>query len=159
MNSVLGIGGAPIASKAFFAIAGGIAVGSAVIAFALVAIYHPYLGDVVGLGLWPFLVAMIVWLIAGVSRLRIVGFLPSKADHLIPTGLRPWIRFWLLVRVGLFGGWTLLIVAIVGAAIWGSPLRYLVEALVYLVWLRLFLDLCFGSAFNIGIIFGRHNVP
>ena len=72
-------------------------------ALAVSALLRPYLGSVAGYAVVPLLVGLFVWIIAAVARLRIVGFLPSDADHLIPTALQPWIRFWLLARLGLLG--------------------------------------------------------
>ena len=156
MEGVLNVGVGTLTRQSLVGVSVGIAVGSAAVALCVTWLLHPNLGAVLFMQC-PFLLALAIWLIAGVTRLRLVGFLPSNADHLIPTRLQPWIRLWLLVRFGLLVGWTIPIVAIIATAILGGPVRYCVEALVYLVWLRIFLDLCFGSAFNIGIVVGRQS--
>lgn len=125
-------------------------------ALAFVALIHPYLGTVVGYVFVPLLAALLAWALAGVVRLRLVGFLPSAADDFIPSALQPWIRFWLVVRFGLLGGGLLLLVSIVGAALAGGPITFPVEAFVYVVIVRMFMDLVFGTAFNLGIISRRH---
>lgn len=152
MNGVL----KAIPKATVYRIAGGVALLSALSAFALAALLRPYLGDVVGYVFVPLLVALLAWAIAGAVRLRLVGFLPSEADHFIPDALRPWIRFWLLVRLGLLGAMLLLLAATVVTASGGGPVNYCVEALVFVVIVRLLVDLIFGAAFNVGIISRRH---
>jgi hypothetical protein len=153
MNGVL----RAIPKATVYRIAGGVALLSAISAFALAALFRPYLGDVVGYVLVPLLVALLAWAIAVAARLRLVGFLPSEADHFISDALRPWIRFWLLVRLGLLGAMLLLLAAIVATAIGGGSINYCVNALVFVVIVRLLVDLVFGAAFNVGIISRRHS--
>jgi hypothetical protein len=156
MNGILRATAQTVPKAMLYRVAGGVALGSAALALAFVAIIHPYLGTVVGYVVVPLLAALLVWAIAGVVRLRLVGFLPSDADHYIPTTLQPWIRFWLVVRFGLLGAMLLLLVAIVGAAVAGAPITYSVEAFVYVGIVRMFMDLIFGAAFNLCIISRRH---
>jgi hypothetical protein len=73
--------------------------------------------------------------------------------------LQPWIRFWLLVRFGLLGAMLLLLLAIVGTAIAGGRITHPVDALVYVVIVRMFMDVTFGAAFNVGIIVRRRVSP
>lgn len=54
---------------------------------------------------------------------------------------------------GLFGVILLLLVAVVGTAVVGDPIT-----LVYVLLVRMFLDLGFGAALNLGIISRRHRV-
>ena len=153
MNGVL----KAIPKAIVYRVAGGVALLSALSAFAVAALLRPYLGDVVGYVFVPLLVALLAWAVAGAVRLRVVGFLPSEADHFIPDALRPWIRFWLLVRLGLLGALLLLLAAIVITAIVGGPVNYSVNALVFVVIVRMLVDLVFGAAFNVGIISRRHS--
>lgn len=116
------------------------------------------MGAVVLSVVWPFLAALLAYVVAGISRLRLVGFLKSQAndDDFIPSALQPWIRFWLLSRFGLLGGMLLLLLAIVATAVAGRGANYCFEALVYVVMVRMFMDVVFGAAFNLGIIIRRH---
>jgi hypothetical protein len=125
-------------------------------ALAVSTLLRPYLGSVAGYAVWPMLVGLVAWTIAVVARLRLVGLLPSNADHFIPTALQPWIRFWLLARLGLLGAVVLLLLAAVAAALPGGPTRYCVEAFVYVVMARIFMDLFFGAVLNVSIITRRH---
>jgi hypothetical protein len=156
MNGVLRATTQTVPKATLYWIAGGVALGFAALALAFVALIHPYLGTVVGYVIVPFLAVLLVWAIIYVVRLGLVGFLPSDADHFIPTTLQPWMRFWPVVRFGLLGAMFLLLVAIVGTAIAGGPITYPVEAFVYVVIVRMFMDLAFGAALNLGIISRRH---
>jgi len=100
----------------------------------------------------PFSLALAAWLLVGALRLRLVGFLPSEAQALIPSRLVPWMRSWLLVRFGLLGSGLLLILTAIVAAIAHGPFGRAIEAFAYVVWFRIFLDLIFGTAFNAGVI-------
>ena len=115
------------------------------------------MGVVVGYVVWPLLAALVAWVVAGILRLRLVGYLPSqpKDDDFIPRGLQPWIRFWLLARFGLLGAMLALLLAVVVTAVAGRGANYAVEALVYVVMVRMFMDVGFGAAFNVGIITRR----
>ena len=156
MTSVLRATAQTVPKATLYRIAGGVALGSAALALAFVVFIHPYLGAIVGYFIVPFFAALLAWAIAGIVRLRLVGFLPSDADHFIPTALQPWIRFWLVVRFGLLGAMLLLLVAIVGTAVAGGPITYPVEAFVDVVIVRMLMDLAFGAAFNLGIVSHRH---
>jgi hypothetical protein len=148
-----------LSKTAVYRVGGGVAVGSTALALAFVMLVQPYLGNVVGYVLVPLLTALLVWAVAGIVRLKLVGFLPSDADHFIPPRLQPWIRFWLLVRFGLLGAMALLLVGSIGTALAGGLISYTVEALVYVVMVHMFMDLIFGAAFNIGIVSHRHTLP
>ena len=146
-----------VPTRRIYRIAASVAFLSATLALAVVAYVQPYLGTVVSYVAVPLLVTLVAWMLVWILRLRLVGFLPSDPNHLIPAALRPWIRSWLLVRFGLLFGWLILIVAIVVAAVAGFGLAYCVNALVYLVLFRGFLDLLFSTAINVGVITGRAN--
>jgi len=111
-----------------------------------------------GLGL-PALAAWTVCVIAGVARLRIVGFLPTGArdDDFIPAALQPWIRFWLVTRIGLLFAMMFLLLATIAAAIIHRAFNLVALALVYIVGVRILMDGAFGAAFNIGIISRRRH--
>ena len=133
-------------------VSGSIALLAATTAFAISAYWEPYFGNAVAYIALPLIVALLTWAIVWLARLMIVGLLPADSEHLIPAMLKRWIRSWLLLRFGLFGGVLLLLVAIVVAAIagvWTSPL---IEALFYVVTLQILLDLMFNTVLNVGII-------
>jgi hypothetical protein len=134
-----------------------VAVLAAGLSLVIPAIFHFYLGTVLLYTAGPFLAAMLVWAIVGITRLRLVGLLPSMADHFIPLTLKPWIQFWMLFKLGLFGSMLLLLATAILSAVIGGPTEYFIEGLVYLVWFKLFIDLLFGTAFNAGIISRRKN--
>jgi hypothetical protein len=115
------------------------------------------MGPTLGYALWPFLVAFVVWVGAGILRLLLVGYLPShpKDDDYIPRALQPWIRAWLLARFGLLGAMLAMLLVVVATAIAGRGQNYAIEALVYVVVFRVFMDIGFGAAFNLGIIARR----
>lgn len=146
-----------IPKTTIYRVAGGVALVSAIAALAVSALLRPYLGSVVGHAVVPFVAALVVWTSAGVTRLRVVGFLPSQADHLIPARLEPWLRVWLLARFGFLGSMLLVLVAIVAVAVAGGPFHYGVDAFVYVAIARMFMDLIFGTALNVGIIARRHS--
>jgi hypothetical protein len=87
----------------------------------------------------------------------LVGYLPGQPndDDFIPRALQPWIRFWLLARFGLLGALLTLLLVVVATALAGQGVIYGVEALVYVVMVRMFMDLGFGAAFNLRIIARR----
>jgi hypothetical protein len=101
-------------------------------------------------------VALLVWLIAAAARLRLVGYLPADADNLIPAALQPWMRFWLLTRMGLLLAMLLLMLATVIAAVARGPFHYCLQGFVYVVMLRIFMDLLFSAALNVGVIWWRN---
>jgi hypothetical protein len=137
--------------------AAGAALASATVAVGISALLRPSMGAVVLYLFWPFMALAGVWVVAGIARLRLVGFLPGQPndDDFIPRALQPWIRFWLLSRFGLFGGMLVLLLAIVVTALAGRGVNYCAEALVYVVMPRMFMDLGFGAALNFGIITRR----
>jgi len=138
----------------------GVALVSAVLALGFTSMFHPTVGVVVGYVIWPFLIALVAWVVAGILRLRLVGYLPGqpKDDDFIPSALQPWIRFWLLTRFGLLGGMVALVLGIVATAMAGWGVNYCIEALIYVVLTRIFIDLGFGAAFNLGIIVRRRRI-
>jgi hypothetical protein len=158
LNGILRANAQAIPKATIYRVAAGVALGSAALAFGI-AFIGPSMGSIIGYAVWPILVALVASVIAGILRLRLVGYLPSqpKDDDLLPRSLQPWIRFWLLARFGLLGAGLVLSLAIVAAAIAGRGLSYAVAALVYLVMTRALIDLGFGAAFNFGIISRRRN--
>lgn len=157
MNGVLRATAQTVSKLTLYRTAAGVAVGSAAIAVAIATLLRPSMGAVFGYLVWPFLAALGAWAVAGISRLRLVGFLPGQPsdDDFIPRTLQPWIRFWLLSRIGLLVGMLVLLLAIVATAVAGQGANYCIEALVYVVVVRVFMDLAFGAAFNLGVITRR----
>ena len=155
MNSALKASIRAVPERTIYVVTGSVAVGGAAIALALAAFTRLSIGVLVGYALVPFLLAMAAWVVLGVLRLRTVGFLPSDADGLIPIRLQPWIRSWLLIRFGLLGSMLLLILAAVVMAILNGPAGRAIGAFVVVVWLRIFLDLIFGTMFNAGVMSSR----
>ena len=121
----------------------------------VVWLLHPDLVTVMGYGLYPLLVAIVAWTCVGAMRLRLVGFLPSSSSHFIPPVLQPSLRIWQLLRLALFGAIPLLLAAVIGSAVAGLAVIYAGQALVYVVAVRILLDLVFGAVFNLGIISRR----
>lgn len=159
MNGILRATAQAVPKATIYRVAVGVAVGSVGLALGIAVLLRPSMGVVVGYVVWPLLAFLVAWIVAGVLRLRLVGCLPSqpKDDDFIPRGLQPWIRFWLLTRFGLLGAMLVLLLAIVVAAVAGRGANYAVEALVYVVVVRMFMDVGFGAAFNIGIITRRRS--
>jgi hypothetical protein len=159
MNGILRATAQTVPKATIYRVAAGVALASAVLALGITFILRPSLGAVVGFVMWPFLAALVAWVVAGILRLRLVGYLPGqpKDDDYIPRALQPWIRFWLLTRFGLLGAMLALLVAVIATAVAGRGVNYGVEALVYVVMVRMFLDLGFGAAFNLGIITRRRD--
>jgi hypothetical protein len=157
MNGVLNATAQTVSKATLYRTAAGLAVGSAAIALAIAALLRPSMGAVFGYLVWPFLAALVVWAVAGISRLRLIGFLPGQPndDDFIPRTLQPWIRFWLLSRIGLLVAMLVLLLAVLATAVAGKGASYCVEALVYVTVVRMFMDLVFGAAFNLGIITRR----
>lgn len=158
MKSALKATAQTVPKATIYPVAGSVAFGAAVAAVAVSALVRAILGTVSLYGFVPLLVALAAWAVAGVARLRLVGFLPSEADHLIPAVLQPWIRFWLLARFGLLGAMLLLLLATIVTALAGGPAKLCFEAFIYVVIVRMFMDLIFGAAFNVGIIARRHTL-
>lgn len=159
MNGVLRATARSVSKPTLYRTIACVAVGSVVIALAIATLLGPSLGRVFGYLMWPFLAALVVWIVAAISRLRLVGFLPGQPsdDDFIPRALQPWIRFWLLSRLGLLFGVLGLLLATVVTAVADQGASYCVEALIYVVVCRMFLDLAFGAAFNFGIITRRRD--
>lgn len=159
MNGILRATAQAVPKATTYRVAGSMAVVSAVVALGIAFILQPSMGAVVMYATWPFLLALLAWVVAGVLRLRLVGYLPGqpKDDDFIPRSLQPWIRFWLLTRFGLLGAMLALFLIVIATAVAGTGLNYSVEALVYVVLVRLFVDLGFGAAFNLGIITRRRS--
>lgn len=157
MNGVLKATTQTVSKATVYRLAAAVALGSAATAVGIASLLQPAMGVVAGYVLWPLLVSLGLWLVASVLRLRLVGFLPSQPndDDFISPALQPWIRFWLLSRFGLLGAMLLLFLAIVATALAGRGVNYCVQALVYVVMVRLLLDSGFGAAFNLGIITRR----
>jgi len=157
MNGILRSTAQTVPKATVYRVAGSVALMSAAVALGIAFILQPSMGAVVIYAVWPFLLALLASVVAGVLRLRLVGYLPAqpKDDDFIPSGLQPWIRFWLLTRFGLFGAMLALVLAIIATAVAGWDVNYGAEALVYVVLVRIFMDLGFGAAFNLGIIARR----
>jgi hypothetical protein len=158
MNGVLRTAAQAVPKATIYRVAAGVALGSVALALG-VAFLGPSMGALVGYIVWPILAALVASLVAGILRLRLVGHLPSqpKDDDFIPRALQPWIRFWLLARFGLLGAMLALLVAIVATAVAGRGVSYALEAFVYVVIVRILMDLGFGAAFNFGIIIRRRS--
>jgi hypothetical protein len=159
MNGILRATAEAIPKSTIYRVAAGVALGAAALALGFAFFFRPSMGTVVRYVVWPLLATLLAWVIAGVLRLRLVGYLPSqpKDDDYIPRGLQPWIRFWLLARFGLLGAMLALSLAVVVTAVARRGVNYAVEALVYVVMLRMFMDVGFGAAFNLGIITRRRS--
>jgi hypothetical protein len=156
MSDALKASAQAISKPTVCGVSGSVAVLAAAAALAIAGFARPYLGDVIGYIVFPLFLSIGAWIVAGVLRLRLVGYLPSEAEHLIPKRLRPWIHFWLLARFGLLGSMLIMLVVAIGMAIAGNRIASAVDALVYVVILRIFLDMIFGAVFNFGIISRRH---
>jgi hypothetical protein len=63
--------------------------------------------------------------------------------------------FWLLSRLGLLGSMALLLAALIATALAGGQVQHVVNALIYILYFRMFMDCVFGVAFNVGIIASR----
>jgi hypothetical protein len=159
MNAVLRSTAQAVPKATLYRVAVGVGLGSAAVAVAGAWLLGPSMGAVIRYMVWPFLALSLVWVVAGISRLQLVGYLPSqpKDDDFIPRALQPWIRFWLVGRVGLLGAMLLVFLAIAVTAAVGRGANYCVEALVYVVAARMLIDLGFGAAFNLGIITRRRS--
>ena len=159
MNGVLRATAQTVSKATLYRTAAGAGFGSAAISVAIAMLLRPSMGAVFGYLVWPFLAALVVWAVVGISRLRLVGYLPGQPndDDFIPRALQPWIRFWLLARMGLLVGMLVLLLATVATAIAGRGANYCIEALVYVVVVRMFMDLAFGAAFNLGVITRRRS--
>lgn len=155
MNSALKASIRAVPEGTIYAVGGIVALAGAAIALVLVRIARLPFGIVVGCALVPFAAALLAWVVVAIARLRIVGWLPSDPEGLIPNALRPWIWAWLLIRFGLIGSGLLLIFAGVATAIAHGPLGRVVEAFVCVFWFRMFLDLTFGATFNAAVISTR----
>src|SRR3982751_2943783 len=124
MNAVLRSTAQAVPKATLYRAAAGIALVSAAGAVALAWLLRPSMGAVIGYMVWPFSAVALAWVVAGISRLQLVGYLPSqpKDDDFIPRALQPWIRFWLLARLGLLGAMLLAFLAIaVTATAAGEP--------------------------------------
>ena len=159
MNGVLRATAQTVSKATLYRTAAGVGFGTAAISVAIAMLFRPSMGAVFGYLVWPFLAALVVWAVVGLSRLQLVGYLPGQPndDDFIPRPLQPWIRFWLLARIGLLVGMLVLVFATVATVIAGRGANYCVEALVYVVVVRMFMDLGFGAAFNLGIITRRRS--
>ena len=103
----------------------------------------------------PLVATLAVWIVVGVVRLCVVGFLRTEDDDLIPPVFDRWFDGWFALRRGLSGALLLLWVAFIASAVSGGPVRICFEALVYLAFLYIVLNLGFGTALNIGILSRR----
>lgn len=159
MNGILRATAQAVPKATIYRVAAGVALGSAALALGIACLLRPSMGTVVAYVVWPFLATLLAWIVACVLRLRLVGYLPSQPkDHdLIPRSLQPWIRFWLLARFGLLAAMLALLLAVVVTAVGRRGVNYAVEALIYVVMLRMFMDVGFGAAFNLGIITRRRS--
>ena len=157
MNGILRATGRAVLKATIYRIAAGMFLGSAFLALGIAFILRPSMVTVVAYVLWPLLLASVAWVVAGILRLRLVGYLPGqpKDDDYIPRPLQPWIRFWLLMRLGLLGAMLALLLAVIDTAVARWSVQYAVDALVYVVLVKMLIDLGFGAAFNLGIIMRR----
>jgi hypothetical protein len=160
MNGVLRAAAQAVPKATIFRVVAGVGLGSAAGALGIAFLLRPTFGAVVGYVVWPLLAALLAWVVAGVLRLRLVGYLPSQAkdDDFIPRALQPWIRFWLLARFGLLGAMLAVVLAVVVTAVVGWGVNNAIQAFVYVVMVRMFMDVAFGAAFNLGIIARRRSV-
>jgi hypothetical protein len=160
MNGILRATAQAVPKATIYRVAASVALGSVALALGVAFLLRPSMGTVVGYVVWPLLATLLAGGITGVLRLRLVGYLPSqpKDDDFIPRGLQPWIRFWLLARFGLLGAMLALLLAVVVTAVAKQGVNYAGEALVYVVMLKMFVDVGFGAAFNLGIIARRRSV-
>jgi hypothetical protein len=140
-------------------VSGSVAVAGAALSLLSAVAIGPNLGVVMVFALPPVLVAIVAFLVTAVLRLRLVGFLTNPSDDVIPKRLQPWIRWWLLLRFGLLGSGFLLIVSAIAVAVLRGPVSVWIQALVYLFILRLLLDMTFGTAFDVGMILTRTELP
>lgn len=145
----------PVPAWRLCSVFGGVALAGAALPLLLVALVRGPFGSIFTYALWPFGVAMVAWVVLAIARLRFVGFLPSNVEGLIPNRLRPWFRWCLLVRFGLFGSWVMLIIAAIATGIAHGPVGRVIMAFVFAVWFRMFLDLVFGAIFNAGLIWSH----
>lgn len=159
MNGILRATAQSVPKATIYRVAGSVALVAAAVALGIAFILRPSMGAVVIYAMWPFLLALLAWVVAGVLRLRLVGYLPGqpKDDDFIPRSLQPWIRFWLLTRFGLLGAMLALLLVVIATVVVGGGFNYSAEALVYVVLVRMFVDLGFGAAFNLGIITRRRS--
>lgn len=157
MNGVLKAIAQSVPKTTLYGVTAGVALASAVVALGIASLPRPSMREVILFLVWPFMVLAVVWALAGISRLRLVGFLPGQPndDDFIPCALQPWIRFWLLSRLGLLGAMLVLLPAVVATAVVGRGANYCIEAFVYVVMVRMFMDLGFGAAFNLSILTRR----
>jgi len=153
MNGALKASIRALPERTIYAVTGCVALLGATIA--VIVVDRVGLGAIINDALVPFAVALIVWLVLGLARIRIVGFLPTGTEEPIPASLQPWIRSWLLVRFGLLGSALLLIIGAVVTAVVHGPLGSFVQAFACVVWFRILLDLIFGATFNAGVLYGR----
>ena len=122
-------------------------------ALVIVAVVGVPFGVLVTYALWPFVAALLAWAILGLARLRLVGFHSSEGEDLVPRPLQPWIRAWLMARLGLLGSMSVLMLGALATAILHGRLVPFVQAFVSVVWFRIFLDLIFGAMINAAIIY------
>ena len=157
MNGILRATGQAVPKATIYRIAAGVALGSAFLALGIAFILRPSISAVVGYVLWPLLLASVAWAVAGILRLRLVGYLPGQPidDDYIPRPLQAWIRFLLLMRLGLLGAMLALLLAVIATAVARWGVQYAVDALIYVVLVKVFMDLGFGAAFDLGIIMRR----
>jgi hypothetical protein len=159
MNGVMRATAQAVPEATIYRVAAGVALMSAALALGIALIFRPAMSSVVEYALWPFLIALVAWIVAGTLRLRLVGYLPDEPndDDFIPRALQPWIRFWLMTRLGLLGAMLALLVVAIATVLAGGGVNYSVQALVYVIVVRMFMDLSFGAAFNLGIITRRRS--
>src|SRR5215213_1195258 len=119
MNGILRAIAQAVPKATIYRVAASVALGSAILALGIALIFPHSMGAVVWYAVWPFLMAFAAWLIAGILRIRLVGYLPAqpKDDDFIPRALQPWIRFWLLTRFGLLGAMVPLFLALIATVV------------------------------------------
>lgn len=157
MNAALKASIRAVPEQTIRIVVGAVAVASTAFALFIVGLFRPPLGVVLSYALIPVLLSFAVFVLVAIVRLQVVGWLPGDvSDDVIPKRLRSWIRWWLLVRFGLLGSGILLIFGGLLAAIAQRSLVGIVlQAFVYVVWLKFLLDAVFGALFNAGVISSR----
>lgn len=158
MNATLKAIMAAVPDRTIRVVAGSVAVGAAAVVLLIVGLFRPSLGAGLNYALIPFAVAASMWAILIAIRVGLVGVLPKDARDVIvlPKRLMPWIRGWLLIRFGLLAsGLLLVLIGVAVAVVQFNLLGVVIEAFVYLVWVRMLLDAVFGAAFNAVLILSR----
>ena len=157
MNAALKASIRAVPEQTIRIVAGAVALASTAIALFIAGLIRPSFGVVLSYALIPFLLSFAAFALVAIVRLQVVGLLSGDVSNdVIPKRLQSWIRWWLLIRLGLLGSGILLIFGGLLAAIAQRSLVGIVlQAFVYVVWIRILLDAVFGALFNAGVISSR----